>query len=194
MSKSPVGEILKSIYSQTSGVKSPIISIDGFSGAGKSTLASELCKADDKITLVHMDDFYRVVDERTALLWSPQEGYENYFDWERLQLEVLRPLSESRLDICFGVYDWMKKEISRKVSFHAKGPVIIEGVYSFRPELRGVINYSIFVDTPKDERVRRLEARHQNSLEWRTRWLAAEAFYEENFNPRESAKISVKGI
>lgn len=55
-----------------------IIGIDGHSAAGKSTLAGSVC---DRLggTLLHMDDFYRVIPENERPALTAEQGAESLF-------------------------------------------------------------------------------------------------------------------
>jgi uridine kinase len=72
-----------------------LISIDGPGGSGKSTLAAEVADrlSPERAAVVHGDDFYRPMPAEERLLLSPQEGYDRYFDWQRLRDQVLIPLA-----------------------------------------------------------------------------------------------------
>ena len=76
--------------------------------------------------------------------------------------------------------------------------VLVEGVYSTRPELRPLIDIAIFVETPSDERRKRMHARgHLKSdikNDWLTPWMAAEDWYFANVRPAEHADLVLAGI
>ena len=72
-----------------------LVAIDGHSAAGKSTLARKIADTLPAVTLVHTDDFYRVMDEAARTQLDAQGGYEQYYDWQRLEVEVLAPLQRA---------------------------------------------------------------------------------------------------
>ena len=72
--------------------------------------------------------------------------------------------------------------------------VLIEGVYSTRTELRDLLDVAIFIDTPRDERLRRMLARPQDSTAWIDRWMAAEDWYLENIASQHHADLVIEGF
>ena len=70
----------------------------------------------------------------------------------------------------------------------------MDGVFSMRPELRALIDVAIFVETPRDERVRRMRARPQPSTSWIARWMAAEDWYLEHVAPHRHADLVIDGF
>jgi uridine kinase len=183
MSVFDLSDIAESI---NSAKKFPIlIAIDGAGCVGKSTLASELAALVGG-EVVHFDDFYRVMESEARETLGALDGYQLYFDWQRLKSEVLSPLLEGkRAD--YGKYDWGLDRLSAPATIEPNGIVIIEGVYSFRPELRSYYTKSIFVEASSELRRSRAVARGQNSDEWIRRWMAAEDYYLQDFNPRPIA-------
>ncbi len=110
------------------------VCIDGFGGSGKSTLAGLIRHAPEVSTIVEGDDFYGPESPDWAG-FSPQEGYEHFFDYKRLAREVLRPLRGSE-DTRLQRYDWQRNVLGDWVELRAEGVVVVEGVYMLRPSLR----------------------------------------------------------
>jgi len=158
-----------------------LVAIDGPGCAGKSTLALELVEELGG-SVVQGDDFYRVMDPNVRASLDAEAGYEKYFDWERLRKEVLEPLSKGRA-ATYQIYDWKYNCLGGVKSIEPDGLVIVEGVYSFRPELRSFYQKSILVATSLSVRSERATERGQNSKEWINRWVAAENYYLEKHNP-----------
>ena len=135
MAQFPIPEILRRISVIRIFRNVAVVAVEGPSGAGKSTLARELVEAGDQTALIPGDDFYRVATDDERRAWTAEEGARKYFDWERLELEVLGPLS--RTGRCrYQRYDWASGKLSEPVQLPNAHVVLIEGVYSFRPELR----------------------------------------------------------
>jgi uridine kinase len=180
-----------------------LIGIDGTGGSGKSTLAEELAAVlrgpDDAttVTVVHGDDFYREMngDERARL--SPAEGYELYYDWERLREEVLAPLT-SGYSGSYRRYDWPSGRIAPGELHRVPhtGYVIVEGVQTVRPELAGYYDLTVFVDAPFDVAMERMLARgHDHGPgDWEQRWQASEKYYFATTEPWKRLDITVKGL
>jgi uridine kinase len=169
-----------------------VVALDGFSAAGKSTLASALSGRLDS-AVVHGDDFYRDMPEAERLGLSPAGGVENYFDWRRLRSEAVEPLSEGR-SATYRPFDWdAGGGLGDPVTVDSRPVVIVEGVYSARPELASVVDVAVFVETPEHERALRRALRHDPS-EWELRWDAAEQLYFRTVRPVESFDLVVPGL
>jgi len=180
-----------------------LIGIDGTGGSGKSALARELADVlrgpdgKTRATVVHGDDFYREMDPAERLSLTPAEGYELYYDWERLRDEVLTPLTANRA-ADYRRYDWPSNRIVPGELHHVphSGFVIVEGVYTVRPELEGFYDLTVFVDTPFDVSMRRLAARgHDHGPgNWRQRWQNADKHYFATTEPWARLDLIVKGL
>lgn len=179
-----------------------LIGIDGTGGSGKSTLARELAEllrgphGATTVTIVQGDDFYRVMDPEERLRLTPAEGYELYFDWERLREEVLTPLTSGRA-ADYRRYDWPGNRIAPGEWHHVPhaGFVIIEGMYTVRPELEGFYDLTVFVDTPFDVSLGRLVARgHDHGPgDWNVRWQASDKHYFATTEPWARLDLVVEG-
>mgnify|MGYP002621516900 CR=1 FL=1 len=173
--------------------KSPfLVGIDGLSGAGKSTIADRLRELLPNVEVVRKDDFYRVMDEAVRFSLAAEQGYQQYFDWQRLERQVLRPISAGQ-STRYQRYDWVREALAETIELSSHSIVVVEGVCSTRPELRDYYHLRIWVETSEPERLRRQIARGENSIEWISRWAAAESYYVEKFSPRDSAHRIVAG-
>jgi uridine kinase len=181
-----------------------LIGVDGSGGSGKSTLARELAETlvegtqnPKTVILVHGDDFYREMDRAKRLELTPEEGYERYFDWERLREEVLTPLASDR-DAVYRRFDWPSDRIAPDESHRVPhtGYVIVEGCYAARPELEGFYDLTVFVDTPFDVCTERMTARgHDHGPgNWIERWQAADKHYLATTEPWGRLDVIVKGL
>ncbi len=130
-----------------------IIGIDGCGGAGKSTLANKIKSNFSTVTIVHMDDFYlpsaKIVNEHPT---NKSIGAD--FDWKRLLQEVLDPISNG-IEGCYKRYDWETDSLAESHTVSANGIVIIEGVYATRQELAGIYDLKIWVNCPRETRIKR---------------------------------------
>jgi uridine kinase len=176
-----------------------LVAIDGPGGSGKSTLAAELGErlgGLGQITVVHGDDFYRPMAAEDRLLLSPQDGYTQYFDWQRLRDQVLIPLAAG-IAGQYQRYDWPSGVLAAGEVHHVprSGVVIVEGVYTARPELAGYYDLTVWVDTPWETCMRRLDERgHDHGPgNWNERWRAAEEHYIATTQPGTRLDLAVKG-
>lgn len=168
-----------------------VVALDGYSAAGKSTLARELVRRLDA-TVIHGDDFYRDMLETDRAALTPEEGVDRYFDWERLRDEALLPLASGRPGT-FSRFDWQAgKGLTEPVTAEPKAVVLMEGVYSARPQLQPHIHLDVLVEAPERLRRARRRARHDRH-EWESRWDAAEHVYFRSIRKPSSFTLIVSG-
>jgi uridine kinase len=170
-----------------------LVGIDGLSGAGKTHLANGLQERMPDLAIVRHDDFYRPMEETARQCLNAEQGYQQYFDWQRVEQQVLHPLSLNQA-ASYQRYDWLKGEVTEAVAIvDTTSIVVVEGVYVTRPELRNYYDLRIWVETSAQERWRRQVARGENSREWIERWAAAESYYIDLIAPSQSAHLVVSG-
>ena len=169
-----------------------LVAIDGLGGAGKSTLAEQIAGDVPEVTIVHFDDFYRVMDpvEREGL--SVEEAFRRSFDWERLEAQVLKPL-RAQQTARYERYDWPTNQLAETHTVRPDQIVLVEGVGCSRPELRGYYDLRVWVETSYEKRHRRMIARGENPPEQIARWEAIEAYYAQTHRPHESADLVIAG-
>jgi uridine kinase len=171
--------------------------IDGGAGAGKSTLAKGTRDRLGGVSILRADHFFRPLNEYPAARLPPEEAYRLYFPWERMCEEALLPLRRGQ-PARYQRYDWETDRLNQWVIVEPNEVILIEGVYSTRPELRPLIDIAIFVETPRDERRKRMLARGhlKNDIwnDWLVPWMAAEDWYFANVRPAEHADLIVAGI
>ncbi|WP_438285466.1 uridine kinase family protein [Bacillus wiedmannii] len=170
-----------------------IIGIDGCGGAGKSTLANKIKSDFSTVMVVHMNDFYlpsaKIVNEHPT---NKSIGAD--FDWKRLLQEVLDPISNG-LEGHYKRYDWEKDSLVGSHIVPACGIVIIEGVYATRQELAGMYDLKIWVNCPRETRIKRGIARDGEAARdmWENNWMVAEDMYVENHKPHEFVDFIIDG-
>ncbi|MGG1850410.1 uridine kinase family protein [Bacillus wiedmannii] len=170
-----------------------IIGIDGCGGAGKSTLANKIKSKFSTVTIVHMDDFYlsssQIINEHPT---NKSIGAD--FDWKRLLQEVLDPISNG-IEGCYKRYDWETDSLAETHTVPAIGIVIIEGVYATRQELAEMYDLKIWVNCPRETRIKRGIARDGETARdmWENNWMVAEDMYVESHKPHEFADFIIDG-
>jgi uridine kinase len=169
-----------------------LVAIDGPGGSGKTTLAATVAELLDGATIVAGDDFYRPMPEHERERLSAQQGYHRYFDWERLRDQVLAPLRAEKT-ARYQSFDWATGQLGAWHEINPGTMVIVEGVYSARPELAPYYHLTAYVDTPREICLRRMRARGQNPEEWITRWRAAEDYYRLTTWPQHRVQLLVRG-
>lgn len=161
------------------GMATRIIAVDGPGGAGKSTLAARLSAALDSAPVVHTDDF---ASWEIPLEW-----------WPRLLAQVLEPLGQDR-PARYQRYDWNARSLAEWHDLSPTRYVILEGVSASREAFRRFLSYTIWVETPREERLRRGLARDGEEARalWEA-WMADEDAYVLRERPAEQADTVVDG-
>ena len=165
-----------------------VVAIDGHGASGKSTIAAQLTGFVGA-ALVHTDDFFAPGAPEAH---AGSMALDSYYNLARLQAEALRPLRDG-YEAAFRAYDWDSGELSDELT-HV-GPaslVVLEGVCSSAPELGGLVDKTVYVQTPEPERLGRLRGRI-SPQEWDSRWLAAEKEYFSLVRPVESFDLVIRG-
>ncbi len=152
-----------------------VVALDGRSGAGKSTLAAVLA-AELDVTVVDGDAFFaggvHLRDD------SPEARAHACVDWRR-QREVLSEPRAGR-STSFHAFDWTAFDGSLEVALTTCTPsplVVLEGVYSARPELADLLDLRVLVEVADPVRLDRLQAREGGIGPWESQWHEAEAWY-----------------
>ena len=185
-----VDEILKLASGRVNKHKPFVVAVDGRSASGKSTLTKELLsQLPASTSVIEGDDFYRVMSEIARLKLSPEQGVKLFFDWQRV-IELLKSLKVGS-DINYRVYKWGHNCLGDVKTICISDIVIIEGVYSSRPEFSSFIDYHILVETPYKQRLQRQLNRGENTYDIINKWAKAEELYFESiYNINANIKIS----
>ena len=195
----PVESVLQALHTRQVERQDSVIvvAIDGRSGAGKSTLANAIAR-DIEAAVVHGDDFYRDMPDVERRAHSAVQGVDRYFDWQRLRDEAIRPL-RARRAARFRCFDWtVGHGLGEVVVVDPCGVVIVEGVYSARPEFEHLIDLKVLVTIPQEQRVLRLDdragERDRHAPEaWDAYWDAAECVYFGTVRPPSDFDLIVVG-
>ncbi len=157
------------------------VGIDGFGGAGKTTVADRLAAAVPDSCVVHVDDF----SGPNVPEW----------DWPRFLEQVRAPLLAGR-PARYQRWDWVRDEPGEWVAIPAHVPVIVEGVSSTRAEVGISWDVQIWVDAPRDVRLRRARERDGAALlpRWLKDWMPSEERYTAREQPQRRVDFVVSGV
>jgi uridine kinase len=170
-----------------------LVCIDGPGGSGKSTIARGLAAASDDVQIVQVDDFFRPSADRYAGAVADRP-IAAAFDLDRLRAEVLQPL-QSGLVANYHVYDWTTDRVSSHTVAVTKPLVVVEGVYSFSTALSEFFDFSVWVECPRDVRLRRGLARDGEAARsrWEDDWMRGEDQYIQSESPRDRVALVCDG-
>jgi molybdopterin-guanine dinucleotide biosynthesis protein A/uridine kinase len=158
-----------------------VVALDGPSGVGKSTLARALALHREATVLLG-DLFYATdlagLDLLARERMTDADVCQSVFDWRRLRGEALEPLSR-RQPAHFRPYDWRANDgrLARAIDLAAADLVILEGVYSGRPELADLVDLAVYVGLDEQVRWQRLTARAADDPSWQQFWNRGESYY-----------------
>jgi uridine kinase len=176
-----------------------LVGIDGLGGSGKSQLASALAAAMARIgaapvSVVHGDDFYLPSAARVAGDAAVKPIGADV-DWHRLRADVLEPLRAGR-EARYRVYDWDRDALGAFCTVRPGGITLVEGVYTLRPELRGLYDTRIWVECPREIRLARGLARDGEAARarWEHDWMPAEDRYVAECRPAAGVDLVVSGV
>ena len=191
----PEDEIVARIQHAHSRVEHTlVVALDGRSGVGKSTLARKVAAQLADCCLIEGDDFYA---GGSAAAWDARSAEQKArlcMDWQRLRAEALLPLLAGQA----ASWHPFNFEAGAGLAEQARSAkpaaiILIDGVYSGRPELADLVDVAILVEAEDAERSRRLfEREGLAQVEWQQRWDTGEDYYFDFIKPRHTFDLVVK--
>jgi uridine kinase len=179
--KSAVQEIIGEVHARPApaGMATKIIAIDGPGGAGKSSLAARLAHELGGVPVLQTDDF---------------ASWENPLDWwPRLIAEALEPLSLNQT-ARFTRTHWANSGREEWREVEPAPFVILEGVSASREAFQPFLTYSIWIETPRELRLRRgLDRDGERARGLWEEWMAQEDRYIERERPQDRADLVLAG-
>lgn len=142
-----------------------LVAIDGEDGAGKTVLAdrlaSHLVTAGEPVLRASIDGFHRPRAERYARgRTSPEGFYRDSYDLDAFRRELIDPFRRGA-PVRSAVFD-VRADAPVRTTPQAT-PVdcvlIVDGIFLHRPELRGLWDWSLWLEVAATERFARMAVR-----------------------------------
>jgi len=160
------------------------LAIDGPGGSGKSTLAAKLAK-DLGAVVIAMDSFQLPTEQHRL------SAIAKNYDLDRFLEEVVIPL-EAGEGFSYHSHDIGTGSLT-PVSIPMGQKVIIEGIYSFEMKFRSAYDFTIYIDAPREELLRRAIPSEKGSSSWLDKWNLGEQIYLEAQSPMLSTTLILDG-
>ena len=169
----------------------PLIIIDGPCGSGKSTLAARLSEAFPRLCLVHMDDFYVPIPEKTPERLSIPGGNANA---ERLWGEVLEPWLKGAP----GIVRPYRAHTDSFLPSYTVSPdqgILLEGSYSGLPLIGSHADLKLFVWVDAALQRERILRRNGEEIArlFFERWIPLENAYFSHYRFPDASFVTVSG-
>ena len=148
-----------------------IIAVDGIDGAGKTVFADALAEVfaegGSAVFRASIDDFHRPRVERYARgRRSPEGFYRDSFDYSTFRRVLIDPFREGGQTGASTGFQLAAFDLERDTAVEAAwttaprdAVLIVDGVFLHRPELRGLWNWSVWLDVPVDVAFQRMALR-----------------------------------
>lgn len=180
-----------------------IIAVDGLDGAGKTrfadALATQLGIGHRAVFRASIDDFHWPRARRYARGRDSAEGfYRDSFDYTTLKRVLVEPFRTGSI----GSFVLQAFDLKRDAPIQPKwssGPedalLVIDGIFLNRPELKGLWNYSIWLEVDPETAAARVTARDAEDFEHDManpeRYSGGQALYLAEANPSGAATAIV---
>ncbi|MCK4643539.1 uridine kinase [bacterium] len=131
-----------------------IIGIAGGTGSGKTTVARKIHEImKQNMVVIYQDSYY--TDMRDIPVDERNYDHPNAFDTDLLITQIKQLKMGEPIEV--PIYDFKTHSRKEKTQFLTVAPVVVlEGILIFHfPELRELMDFKIYVDTPSDIRLSR---------------------------------------
>lgn len=166
-----------------------MLAIEGGAASGKSTLAEQLGTL-YSANVFHADDFFLRPEQRTAQRYAQPGGN---LDRERLEAELLRPLRQGET-VVYRPFDCHTLSLREAVMAPPRRLNIVEGSYSFHPDLQGYYDLSVFLTVTPETQRRRILARNgpEGAQAFFDRWVPLEETYFHATDTRNRCAMTIE--
>jgi len=155
------------------------VAIDGDAAAGKTTLAAMLKQIYD-CNVLHMDDFYLPLNQRTPELLAQPGGN---IDLKRFETQVLTPLLNQK---CFTYrpFNCATQSYDDEIAIAPKRLTVVEGAYALHPALKPIYDIAVFVKIDAKQQAERVLLRNgvKFAERFKNEWIPMEKRYQAAFD------------
>ncbi|MCR2786057.1 MULTISPECIES: uridine kinase [unclassified Microbacterium] len=175
-----------------------IIAVDGIDGAGKTWFADGLATAfTGPVLRASVDGFHRPRAERYARgRTSPEGFYRDSYDYDTFRRTLIDPF-RAGAPLRTAVWDVDRDEPVDVPPQTAPedAVLIVDGIFLHRPELRGLWNWSLWLDVPVDVAFARMAERDGTdpdpSAASNRRYRQGQELYLREADPRQAASAII---
>jgi uridine kinase len=184
-----------------------IVAVDGRDGAGKTVFADGLAAvfAEDgsAVFRASIDDFHRPRAERYARGRTSAEGfYRDSYDYATFRRVLIDPFRDGRQTAATTGFQLAAFDLARDtpvesawVTAPRDAVLIVDGIFLHRPELRGLWDWSVWLDVPVDVAFLRMAERDRTDPDFRAgsnaRYRDGQELYLRDARPRAAASAIV---
>lgn len=167
-----------------------VLAIDGRCGAGKTTLAQAIAQK-MAVSVVHMDHFFLPPDLRTPARLAEPGGNVHY---ERILQQVFAPLAQGQA-VAYGRFDCQSQQIAELLTVDTTRPIVVEGSYSLRPELRPYYTHMVWLEVDGTTQGKRILQRNGELglQQFQQRWIPLEEAYFAHYQIAQHAHVVLNG-
>ncbi|SFS00910.1 uridine kinase [Microbacterium sp. cf046] len=184
-----------------------IIAVDGIDGAGKTVFADALADvfAEDgsAVFRASIDDFHNPRAERYARgARSPEGFYRDSFDYSTFRRALIDPFRDGAQTGATTGFQLAAFDYRRDTPVEAAwttaprdAVLIVDGIFLHRPQLRGLWNWSVWLDVPIDIAYERMAQRDGSdpspSAPSNARYRNGQELYLKDADPRAAASVII---
>ncbi|KAF2414562.1 uridine kinase [Microbacterium sp. B35-04] len=184
-----------------------IVAIDGLDGAGKTVFADGLAEVfaetGDAVFRAGIDGFHRPRSERYLRGRNSPEGfYRDSFDYATFRRVLIDPFRDGAQTAGTTGFQLAAFDVVRDAPVESQwvtapldAVLVVDGIFLHRPELRGLWDWSVWLDVPFDMTLARMALRDGSDPDPEApsngRYRQGQEIYLSAARPREAASVIV---
>jgi uridine kinase len=185
--------------------RSLLVGISGIDGSGKGYVAKQiearLGQHSIAVANINVDGWLDLPDRRFSTIQPAEHFYANALRFDQLFTKLLLPLKDHRSVNVAVEYADETAETYRQHTYNFKdvGVVLVEGIFLFKREHRGLLDLAVWVDCSFQTALARALARAQEGLSaaetiraYQTTYFPAQKIHFTRDYPRETADLILK--